>query len=343
MLRQAFLGLFAAFVGLSCAGLLAPGEARADEAGQIVVKLGTAAPDDTPWAKQLQRLKKRFEAESKGKVKLKIFLGSVKGGEDAMARQGAQGALQMVGLTTAALAILAPELDVLELPYRFASQAEADRVLDDPEVWAMITTILEKKGLTPYIWSENGWRNYATKAKEVHTPGDLKGLKMRAQENHVHIETYKALAASPVPISVPETLSALQTGVVDGFDNTPLYAFAASWYQSVKFWSVSDHIYQPALVCYNKAWLDGLPADIKALLLSNRTDETAYGRGLIRKINEPLLKNLGEAGVKVTRLTPEEKAVFAKTTKPVHAKIRGEQSKEGKALFDLIEKKIAAK
>lgn len=329
---------------LLCAALLLSTAARADEApGTVVVKLGTAAPDDTPWARQLQRLKKRVETESGGRIKLKIFLGSVKGGEDAMARQGAQGALQMVGLTTGALATLAPELEVLELPYRFASQEEADRVLDDPEVWALVTKILAAKGLVPYIWSENGWRNYATKAKPLHTPADLRGLKMRAQESHVHIETYKALGASPVPISIPETLAALQTGVVDGFDNTPLYAFAASWYQSIKFWTVSDHIFQPALVCYNKAWLESLPADLQKILMSNQRDETLYGRGLIRKLTEPLLKNLAEAGVQVTRLAPGEKAQFAAATRPVYAKVRAAQSAEGKQLFDLLERKIAKK
>src|SRR4051794_12406349 len=101
--------MFRVLTGLVVLLALAPRALADDPPGTIIVKLGTAAPDDTPWAKQLNRLKKRFETESGGKVKLKVFLGSVKGGEDAMARQGAQGSLQMVGLTTAALGILAPE------------------------------------------------------------------------------------------------------------------------------------------------------------------------------------------------------------------------------------------
>jgi tripartite ATP-independent transporter DctP family solute receptor len=318
------------------------GAARAEEApkDEILVKFGTAAPEDTPWAKQLQRLRGRFDAESKGKVKLKLLLGGVRGGEDAMVRQCAQGSLQAIGVTTAALAILVPELDVLELPYRFTSQEEADRILDDPEVWALVAGLLRKKGIEPYMFSENGWRNYASKERPIRTPADLKGMKMRSQENRVHIETYKAMGGSPVPISIPETLSALQTGVVDGFDNTPLYAFAASWYQGIKYWTVSDHIYQPAMIVYNKKWFDNQPEKIRELLISNRDEETRYGRGLIRKLTEPLLKNLEESGIQVIRLTAPQKAEFAKQAQSVYPTIRKYLSKEGKALYDLIAKKL---
>jgi tripartite ATP-independent transporter DctP family solute receptor len=317
--------------------------AGAAQAEEVVIKLGTAAPEDTPWHKQLLRLKGRFEKESAGKVKLKLFMGSVKGGEDAMARQVAQGALQAAGLSTGALAILVPELDVFELPYRFSSSEEADKILDDPEVWNKVVELFRKKGLEPYIWSENGWRNFATKSKAIKTPADLKGLKMRSQENKVHIEMYKALGSSPVPISVPEVLSALQTGVVDGFDNTPLFAFATSWYQGAKSWTVSDHIYQPAIVVYNKQWFDSQPEDLKKLLVSNRSEETSYGRNLIRKLTEPLLKNLAESGLTITRLSAAEKDAFAKATKPIYAKVRGGLSAEGKALYDLVEKKLGKK
>jgi tripartite ATP-independent transporter DctP family solute receptor len=328
-------------IALAVALALTGARAVAEEApGTLIVKLGTAAPDDTPWARQLQRLKARFDSQSGGKVKVRLFLGAVKGGEDAMVRQCAQGSLQAIGVTTAALAIMVPELDVLELPYRFASQEEADRVLDDPEVWALLTKILEKKGFEPYFFSENGWRNYAAKARPIRAPADLKGMKMRSQENRIHIETYKALGAGPVPLSMPETLSALQTGVVDGFDNTPLYAFAASWYQGIKYWTISDHIYQPALIVYNKKWFDAQPEAMRTLLLSDRAGETIYGRTLIRKLNGPLLKNLEESGIELIRLSEGERAAFARATAGVAPRLRAELSPDGKRLYDLIAKKL---
>jgi TRAP-type C4-dicarboxylate transport system substrate-binding protein len=338
-----------ALIALAAVGAIATASGPAAADGEVVVRVGTAAPEDTPWHKQLLQLKKRVEAESadparsEKPIKMKLFMGSVKGGEDAMARQVAQGALECAGLSTGALAIIVPELEVLDLPYRFRSLEEADKVLDDPEVWALVVKLLNKKGLEPFIWSENGFRNFASKKAAIKTPADVKGMKMRAQEARVHIETWKAMGASPVPISVPETLSALQTGVVDGFDNTPLFAFAASWYQGVKHWTVSDHMYQPALLVYNKAWLDKLTPKQRELLFANRLDEQKRGRAMIRKLNEPLLKNLAESGITITRLSDAEKAEFAKVTAPVYQKIRALQSPDGKALFDLIEKKVGRK
>jgi len=338
-----------ALVALAAVGAIAAASGRAVAEGEVVVRIGTAAPEDTPWHKQLLQLKKRIETESadatkaEKPIKLKLFMGSVKGGEDAMARQVAQGALECAGLSTGALAIIVPELEVLDLPYRFRSLDEADRVLDDPEVWALVKKLLNAKGLEPFIWSENGFRNFASKKAAIVKPEDVKGMKMRAQEARVHIETWKSFGASPVPISVPETLSALQTGVVDGFDNTPLFAFAASWYQGIKHWTVSDHMYQPALLVYNKAWLDKLTAKQRDILFANRADEQKRGRAMIRKLNEPLLKNLAESGITITKLTDEQKAAFAKASAPVYQKIRGLQSADGKALYDLIDKKVGRK
>jgi TRAP-type C4-dicarboxylate transport system substrate-binding protein len=102
-------------------------------------------------------------------------------------------------------------------------------------------------------------------------------------------------------------------------------------------------MYQPALLVYNKAWLDKLPKEQRDLLFANRMDEQKRGRAMIRKLNEPLLKNLAESGITITRLSDAEKAAFAKATAPVYQKIRALQSPDGKALFDLIDKKIGKK
>ena len=100
------------------------------------------------------------------------------------------------------------------------------------------------------FWSENGFRHFGTKDKPIKSPADLRGKKMRSQESFVHLEMWKAFGASAVPIATTEVLTALQTGTVDGFDQATLYAIAASWYKSIKFFTVSNHIYQPAIIAF---------------------------------------------------------------------------------------------
>jgi len=303
--------------------------------------MGTMAPEDTPWHKQLLRYKQQVEKATSEKVKIKMFMGGSKGAEDALVRQCAQGSLQLIGVSTGSMASIAPELDAFELPYLFRDYAEADRALDNPRVTEAVRKILAQKGLVFFFWSENGWRNFASKGRPIHTPADLRGMKMRSQESKVHIEMWKALGAAPVPISTPEVLSALQTGVVDGFDQTALFAFAASWYQGVKHWTVSDHIYQPAVVAYSKVWFDKLPKDIQDKLIADGPGQTAYGRKLIRSMNEPLLDNLGAAGVTVYKPSSAEKEAFSKVLAPLAARVRSHLGASGWELLDLIKKSVA--
>ena len=169
--------------------------------------------------------------------------------ERSIVRQVQKGRLQVAGVSAGALSAVVTDLDLLELPYLFANHAEADRVLD--EVRPIVEEMLEKAGFKLLMYSENGYRSFGTKKGFVKSPSDLKAVKMRSQESPVHLEMYRALGAAPVPITVTEVLSALQTGLVDGFDNTPLFTVAASWHQSVGFFTVSQHIYQPALVVVN--------------------------------------------------------------------------------------------
>jgi TRAP-type transport system periplasmic protein len=307
---------------------------------KLVVKMGTVAPEGTPWAKQVKKVRKYIKKKSGGSIKVKVYTGFAKGGEKSIVRRCVQGSLHMCGVTVGALATVVNDLALLELPYLFKDSDQADRILDGPAL-DLIKKILEKKGLVFYGWSENGWRGFGTKDKEIRSPKDMVGLKMRAQESKVHVLTYKALGALPVPIALPEVVGALQTGVVDGYDNTPLYLFAASWYEHTKFYTRSDHIYQPAAIIYNKAFLDKLTPEQRTILMGNSKEVAQYGRRLIRKIDAPLIDNIKGAGIKVITLTPAQKAAFKKATKSVYKKIRKRLSKDGKKLLKLIQKQKA--
>jgi len=286
--------------------------AAAQDKKVYTLNLGTVAPPNTPWGKQLKSIKKRVEKESKGRLKVKLFMGTA-GGENSIVRQTKRGELQAAGVSMGAVASIVPEMNVFELPYLFANRAEADDIIDN-HLYEPVQALMRDYGFELYTFSENGFRNFAAKGKCIQKPEDLADLKMRSQESWVHEETYRALGGNPVRIAVPETLSAIQSGNVQGFDNTPLFAFAASWYQGVDHWTVSDHIYQPAIVMYNKEWFDKLPDDLQKLLVADRKGETKRGRALVRKLQPKLLKNLERAKIKVCKLSDAEKAAFSKKT-----------------------------
>jgi len=321
---------------LLIASLGAPVAAQDGEQKQYVLNLGTVAPPNTPWGKQLKSMQKRIQTDSGGRIKVKLFMGTA-GGEVSIVRQTKRGELQAAGVSTGAVASMVPEMNVFELPYLFANSAQADKVIDD-HLYAPVQELLRSYGFELYLFAENGFRNFAAKGKCIKTPADLADLKMRAQESWVHEETYRAMGGNPVRIAVPEVLSSLQNNNVQGFDNTPLFAFATSWYQAVDHWTESDHIYQPAVIVYNKEWFDGLPADLQAVLLADRQKETDYGRDLVRKLHPKLVENLKAAGMTVCSLSAAEKAEFAKKSKPVHDMFRKKAGKKGAALLDIVEK-----
>lgn len=303
-------------------------------ADPVKFKIATIAPDGTPWALLLNKFKKQVRKESNKELLPKVYLNGIKGDEQSIVRQVYKGSLQMGGVSTGALSTIVPDMDILELPYAFPDFATADKVLDS--VRPTVEALLNEKGLTLLMYSENGYRSFATKDKCIQSPADLKAMKMRSQESEVHVETYRALGASPVTISVGEVLSSLQTGVVNGFDNTPIITQALGWNQAIKFFSNTRHIYQPALIIMNKTWFDGLSPEQQKIMRDNAQKLEKKGRKMVRGLEPALMKNFADQDVKVCDLSPAERAAFKKATAKVWTIRTKKASKLGKKLIEAM-------
>lgn len=300
----------------------------------IKFKIATIAPEGTPWAVLLNSFKSKVTKESDKGLMPRVYLNGLKGDEQSIVRQVYKGALQMGGVSTGALSTIVPDMDILELPYAFPDLKTADAVLE--KVRPTVEALLNEKGLTLLMYSENGYRSFATKDKCIKTPADLKAMKMRSQESEVHVETYRALGASPVTISVGEVLSSLQTGVVNGFDNTPIITQALGWNQAIKFFSNTRHIYQPALIIMNKEWFDGLSPEQQQILRTNGMKLEAKGRKMVRKLEPALMKNFASQDVTVCELSDAERAAFKAATAKVWEVRSAKASALGKKLIEAM-------
>ena len=281
-------------------------------AAPVAVKFATIAPQGTPWADSLEDIKKRVATESKDTIKVKTFLGGQLGGELEILQKVRRGQVEGGGLTCGAMSAVIPELDVLEIPFLFESSEEADYVLDN-YLWTPFEKLFAEKGFVLLTWAENGWRSIGHKTKLIKTPADLKGSKIRSQESKVHLAYWKRLGAAAQAIAVPEVLPALQTGVVEAFDNTPLFTLAAEWQTAIKFYTVTDHIYQAAVVVYSKKFFDKLTPEQRKILTGTGNGQAQMIRTNVRKLGDSLIEVLKESGVKVATLTPAEKEVFKKS------------------------------
>lgn len=325
---------------LALTGLLLVARAVADD-GITVLKMASVAPAGTPWSDGLDQLKKKVDTATAGKLAIRPFLGGVLGDENETVQSCVRGQIQGVGASTGAIASVVPELNVLELPMLFRNTAEADYILDK-----VVLTTLEAKfrerGLVLGFWSENGYRSFGTTFGFVASPTALKGHKMRSQESPVHIEMYRAFGASPVPIPVTEVLTSLQTGVIDGYDNSPLYAMAAQWTSATKYFTVSRHIYQPAAIIFNAAFFDKLPAAQQQLLLGARLDLALKMREEIRALDPLLIDNLRAMDIQVKELTAAERETFQGPAKVARDAYLAKASPGEKALYVKIDGALIA-
>jgi TRAP-type C4-dicarboxylate transport system substrate-binding protein len=327
-----------ALSALASAALLAgsltlPGGAVA--ADPIAINFGTAAPEGTPWAAQLQDIKARIEKESGGRIQVRLFLGSTLGGEVEMVRDIVEGGrLQAGGFSTAAVATGAnvPALQLPEFPFLFNNDAEVDHILDTV-LFEPMAKKMARRNLVLAYWAENGWRSFYTKKEAATTIEALRKHKMRVQESEVHKAMYQALGVQAVPLPTLEVLDGLNRGTVDGFDNTTLFGQASGWFEPTKFYTLTKHIYQPAAIVYNKEFLDSLPEDLRTIVIGDRDAETKKGREGVRKLETELQGLFGEMDVQVVQPTPEQIQAFRAATQPVH-----DQFKEqvGADLYDQV-------
>ena len=302
----------------STVALLVSAQPAQSEA-EFVMNFATVAPDNTPWAKQLRGVEKRIEEESGGRIQVKLFLGGSLGSEIESIQDVARGErIQGGGFSTGAMgeAMDIPILTMIELPYLFSTNAQADSVLDEV-LYEPTKTALSDKGFVLGGWAENGWRNFATKGP-ASSKAELAAFKMRAQENPVHMDMYKMLGVQAVAKPVSEVLPSLNTGIVDGFDNTALFALAAGWIEPVTHYTLSRHIYQPAAVVYSKKFVDSLPPDLQKVVLGDPHAESKRGRDAVRALEGELLETIRSMGKEVIELTDDQRAAFKTETRAVH-------------------------
>lgn len=304
---------------------------------QTRVKVATVAPKGTPWSALLDKIKGRVSKLSDGALRFKVYYGGRLGGEKETVRETREGRVHMWGGSSAALATIVPELYALEMPFLFGSNEEADFVIDK-YARPQVEKLLAAKGFVLYQFSENGWHGIGLRDRCVTGPKSLAGVKLRSQEAKVHLDMFRAMGANPLEMSVPEVLPALQQGTVDGFSNTPLFSFATSWYQGIRFFTPTRHVYQPAIVVYSKKWFDTLSAERRKWLLTGIEGDQKEGRRGVRAISDGLLQNFVRAKIQLCEISETQRESLRAATAQVLPKYERKASPGGKALFQALRK-----
>jgi C4-dicarboxylate-binding protein DctP len=305
----------------------------------IVIKFSHVVAADTPKGKGAQKFKELAEAATKGRVKIELYPNSqlYKDKEELEALQ--LGSVQMLAPSLSKFGPLGvKEFEVYDLPYILPSKAALARVNEGP-VGKSLLKKLESKGIVGLAFWDNGFKEM-TANKPLRMPADFKGSKMRIQSSKVLDAQMRALGANPQVLAFSEVYQAMQTGVVDGSENTPSNIYTQKVHEVQKHLTVSDHGYIGYAVIVNKKFWDALPADVRSSLDGAMKEATRYANDIAQKENDAALEAIRKSGkTEVYTLTPQEKAAWRDALLPVQKTM---EERIGKELIATFNKEAAA-
>ena len=305
----------------------------------IVIKFSHVVANDTPKGKGAERFKELAEKATNGRVKVEVYPNSTlyKDKEELEALQ--LGSVQMLAPSLAKFGPLgAKEFEVFDLPYIFPNKEVLKRVTEGP-IGQGLFQKLEGKGIKGLAYWDNGMK-VMTANRPLHKVADFRALKMRIQSSKVLDEQFRALKANPQVLAFSEVYQAMQTGVVDGSENTPSNVYTQKMHEVQSNLTVSDHGYIGYAVIVNKKFWEALPADVRGQLEGAMKEATVYANTIAQKENDDALAAIKASGkTKAYTLSEQEKAEWRRALLPVHKSMA---SRVGQDLIDAIYKESEA-
>ena len=291
-------------------------------------------PKDYPTVKAVVYAGELVKKATDGKYGIKVFGDSALGSEKDTVEQVKIGGLDMVRVNTAAFHNIVPETLVPSMPFLFRDEAHMRAVLDGP-IGDEILASFEKAGFIGLAFYDSGSRSiYAKKA--VHSPADVKGMKIRVQQSDLWVAILGAMGANATPMPAAEVYTALKTGLVDAAENNYSSFQSFRHFEAAPFYSVTEHSMAPEVLVFSKKIWDGLPKNEQDIIRKAAKDSVPYMRQLWDERQAKAKADVVTGGA--TIVTDVDKAAFQETMKPVYDKFLSDDK-----LKDLANRAMAQK
>ncbi|MEF7615405.1 DctP family TRAP transporter solute-binding subunit [Aquincola sp. MAHUQ-54] len=309
-------------------------------------KLSTVLGPAFPWGKGGEIWADLVKQRTNGRINIKLYPGTslVQGDQTREFTAIRQGVIDMAIGSTINWSPQIKELNLFSLPFLLPDYAAMDAITQGP-VGKDIFGLIEKAGVVPLAWGENGYRELSNSKRDIKRPEDLKGLKIRVVGSPLFLETFTALGANPTQMSWADAQPALASGAVDGQEN-PMSIFTAAKLHTVaqKHVTMWGYVADPLIFVVNRdVWQSWTPADreiVRQAAVDAGKQEIEIARKGLAEAEPTLLKEIGANGVTITRLAPAEREAFVAATRPVYEKWK---KTVGAPLVDKAEQAIAAR
>ena len=306
---------FMAVLGGVAAVSLLPGRARAASGGKIVMKVGHVLTEQDNIHKAVARFKDAVEKKTNGQVEVQIYPNSALGSLRVTFESMQLGNLEAGVWDAVTPGNVAPMWAVPELPYLFRDLDHVHKVLDGPIGQDMNKALLDKAKVRTLAVYDTTFRKIFTKHKPIQSLADMKGLKIRVPEAPTYVRCMQLLGANPTPVAWGELYTALEMGVVEGFENKCEAAYNAKLHEQTKFAAYTGHIFVLNPLMLSDRWFTALPKDIQQVVLDAAKESLAWQRAESPASEKAFEQKMKDAGV---TFTSPDVAPFRKAVEPFY-------------------------
>lgn len=267
----------------------------------IVFRLAENQPEDYPTTLGDKKFARLVSERTDGRIQIEVYSGGQLGNEESIVEQIQFGAVDFARVSISPLTQFEKSLEVLMLPYLYRDREHMFKVLDGPIGDNMLSKLIQD-GFVALSWYDAGARSFYNTKKEVKTPEDMKGLKIRVQDTTVMKDFVTSLGALPVAMAYGDVYSALQTSIIDGAENNWPSFEATKHYEIAKYLTINEHTRIPELLLASKINMDKISAEDQEIIRKAAVEAALYERAEWIKREEISKKKIESNGVKITYL-----------------------------------------
>lgn len=306
---------------LACALPLFAGFAGA--ADPISIKFAHVVAEHTPKGQGALLFKKLAEERLPGQVKVEVYPNSSLFGDGKEMEALLLGDVQLLAPSLAKFEHYSKPIQIFDLPFLFTDIQALDRFQQSPQGQALLKS-MEGKGITGLGYWHNGMKQLSAN-KALYEPKDARGLKFRVQASAVLDEQFKALRAAPRKMSFAEVYQGLQTGVVNGTENTWSNYESQNVYEVQKFFTESNHGAIDYMVITNTNFWNGLPEEVRNTLDAVMAEVTVEVNKQAEALNQASRQRIADSGnSEIIILTPEQRELWREAMRPVWKKFESD-------------------
>ena len=228
-----------------------------------------------------------------------------------------------------------PELGFVDLPFLFASNAQARAAMDGALGAFLARKTEERIGYRILGWFENGFRHISNRLRPIHLPADMTGMKIRVLPSEIQKRTFELLGAIAMRMDLTEAIAMIKAGTLDAQENPLANTVTYGVHKFHKFHTLTSHFYISRPIFLHRAAFDAWPDDLKAAMQAAVTEAVAFQRKLAVEEHEQSRKIIEEAGCEIVELTPKEHTAFVAAVQQL---LNDARKMYGEEIFKLVPK-----